>query len=331
MKIRLLVDSKHIGGVETHVINLCDELTRRNHDCSIIFVCDYPNNVLYTLCEKKNIRYHGCKSYRALFRLLLKEQPDVIHAHGYKANILARLFGIFNKASIVTTFHAGEKPIGRLILYNFLDRWTSFLSKNICINSEIAKHLPSKAKIIPNFVDVPEHPNPLRTTKPFQIYFIGRVSPEKGPIRFCQLAEQTSSDFEWHMVGAGPLLEQCRNKYQAHVQFHGNVLDMEGIWPKVDLLCITSSYEGLPFVLLEAMSRGIPVVSFNVGAVKKVLSNTGFIIECFNLKQMQERISSYFLKTMEERQIMAKKARGRIIKNFSTSIVVSKIEAFYKE
>ena len=332
MKIRLLIDSNHLGGVETHVMNLCEELTRRHHDCHLIFVCDYKNNLLYPLCEEHKISYSSCSSYRMLLSVVVKEKPDIIHAHGYKANILARLIGMITRIPVITTFHAGEKPKGRLILYNFLDRWTSFLSNNICINSAIAKRLPAKSIIIPNFVTPPKLLNSLSTEKPFQIYYIGRVSPEKGPIRFCELAKQApQNDFVWHMVGDGPLLDTCRKTYSDVINFHGNITDMDKIWPKVDLLCITSIYEGLPLVLLEAMSRGIAVVSFDVGNIKEVLSNTGFIIECYNLKLMQEAISAYFLKTIEERQIMAEQARIIIQSHYSTANIVSQIEDFYRK
>lgn len=329
MKIRLLIDAKQIGGVETHVMNLCEDLVRRHHDCKIIFVCNYPNNILYAMCDKKGLKYSTCRSFKELVTTLKKDRPDVIHAHGYKANIYARLLGMVYKIPVVTTFHAGEKHLGRLRLYNFLDRWSSFLSTNIAVNTDIAKKLPSHATTIANFVSMPEKPNTLNTKPPFDIFFIGRISPEKGPLRFCELAKNSPVAFNWHMVGTGPLADECQKKYQQYVQFHGAISDMDSIWPKVDLLCITSTYEGLPLVLLEAMSRGIPVISFDVGSVKEVLSEPKCIIECYKLETMQARISEYFAQSLEERELIAKKEIERIQLNFSKDAVVPRIEAIY--
>ncbi|MFA6303025.1 MAG: glycosyltransferase family 4 protein [Legionella sp.] len=329
MKIRILLDAKQIGGVETHVMNLCEDLVRHHHDCKIIFVCNYPNNILYALCDKKGLKYTACHSFKELVTALIKDRPDVIHTHGYKANIYARFIGRLYKIPVVTTFHAGEKPVGRLKLYNFLDRWSSFLSTNIAVNTEIAKKLPSPATTIPNFVTMPELPNTLKAKPPFDIFFIGRISPEKGPLRFCEMAKSTSAEFNWHMVGTGPLAKECQKKYRKYVQFHGAISDMDLIWPKVDLLCITSTYEGLPLVLLEAMSRGIPVISFDVGSVKEVLSEPKYIIECYKLEMMQKRISEYFAQSMEERELIAKKEIERIQLNFSKDAVVPRIEAVY--
>lgn len=331
MNIRLLIDAKMLGGVETHIINLCMELSARQHDCSIIFVQDYPNNVLYTLCDQNLIRYQACKSYKELYALILREKPDIIHTHGYKANIVGRGLGLITKTPVVTTFHTGEKPVGRLILYNFLDRWSSFISHNISVNEPIASKLPFHSKIIPNFVAIPEAPNQLKEQGPYNIYFIGRFSPEKGPLRFCQLATQMQEDIHWHMAGTGPLLEQCQKNFQECVHFHGQVTNMNALWPDVDLLCITSTYEGLPLVLLEAMSRGIPVISFDVGSINEVITDAEYVITPFDLTLMQERIISHFKKSLNERQIMANQAREQITSGFSKEFIVTQIEMFYQK
>ena len=330
MKIIVLLDSKLIGGIETHAINLCAKLATEGHNCCLVFVRPYPNNVLYDLCKKQGVDFITPKTYKELISYLIKEKPDIIHAHGYKANLLARCIGIISPAAIVTTFHSGEKPVGRLILYNFLDRWSSFLSKNICVNSLIAQTLPFNATVIPNFVEMPSVINALKSNGAYRIYFIGRVSPEKGPVRFCQLSEKLSDDFEWHMVGTGPLLELCQKTYSQTVHFHGAQLDMEKVWPDVDLLAITSTYEGLPLVLLEAMSRGIPVVAFNVGNIGEIISNKDYLINCFDLEKMQDIIFSHFLKSIEEQQNMMEQTKNIIRTKFSTSVVIPKITQLYR-
>ena len=158
MKIRLVIDAKMLGGVETHVMNLCEELVARSNDCKIIFVCDYPNNPLYSISNSRGLSYIACSNYRELFRVLKADKPDIIHSHGYKANIWGRIISLITSSTCISTFHSGEKPRGRLILYNFLDRWSSFFSHNICVNSSIAAKIPSHSKVIPNFVSVPTTP-----------------------------------------------------------------------------------------------------------------------------------------------------------------------------
>src|SRR3989338_3917466 len=106
-------------------------------------------------------------------------QGLIAHKHDCKI-----IFIPFISSNRVATYHAGEPAIGRLILYNCLDRWTSILSNNIAVNTQIAKQLPSPAEIIPNFVDMPKHTNPIKNHGPYNVYFIGRFSPEKDPLTF---------------------------------------------------------------------------------------------------------------------------------------------------
>lgn len=331
MKIRLLIDARLPGGVETHVMNLCEGLVASGHECMVIFVCDYADSPLYGMCRSRGIAYLACQSYRELVNFFYTDKPDIIHTHGYKANISGRLIGLVFKSQVISTFHSGEPPVGRLILYNWLDRWSSFFSRNIAVNAAIAAKLPSKALVIPNFVDVPDSVNPVRLSSSCNVYFIGRFNPEKGPLNFCQLSSLPSSGINWHMVGAGPLLAVCQEKYGNSIHFHGAITNMESVWPNVDMLCITSIFEGLPLVLLEAMSRGIPVVSFDVGNVKEVLPYKEYIIKPSDISGMSSRIHEHFLKSIESRMLMAENMRAAVISRFSSDVIIPKILVFYNE
>ena len=141
----------------------------------------------------------------------------------------------------------------------------------------------------------------------------------------------SSTDINWHMVGSGPLLETCKKQYLSSINFHGAVTNMETIWSNVDLLCITSIYEGLPLVLLEAMSRGIPVISFDVGSIKEVLTDREYIINPGDLYRMNSCIESHFLNIIEAREVMSQRARSKVIKKYSSQVVVSQLLTFYQE
>jgi hypothetical protein len=105
---------------------------------------------------------------------------------------------------------------------------------------------------------------------------------------------------------------------------------MDDIWPDVDLLCITSTYEGLPLVLLEAMSRGIPVVSFDVGSIKSIILNEDYVIEPFESEHMHDKIILHFSKALEYRKEIAEQARQQIQNQFSSALISSQIEAVYQ-
>ena len=81
---------------------------------------------------------------------------------------------------------------------------------------------------------------------------------------------------EFWLIGDGPLFDYYKEEIEKQglstmIHLKGNQEQILSWMDKMDLLMITSHKEGLPYVLLEAISRGLPVVSTNVGGVKEVL------------------------------------------------------------
>ena len=77
------------------------------------------------------------------------------------------------------------------------------------------------------------------------------------------------------------------------VQFKGNVKGKDNIYPDHAIYVMTSRYEGLPLVLLEAKQYGLPIVSFNcpTGPAEIVLDGeNGYLIENFDINQMSQKI-----------------------------------------
>jgi glycosyltransferase involved in cell wall biosynthesis len=138
-----------------------------------------------------------------------------------------------------------------------------------------------------------------------------------------------AKNLNWHAVGVGPLLIEAKKTAKNQVQFHGAIINMEDVWPDVDLLCITSTHEGLPLVLLEAMSHGIPVVSFDVGSIRSIIPYGEYVIEPSGLKQMHDSILSHFSKSQKYREKIAEHSRQQIQKQFSSTLISSQIEAVY--
>jgi len=76
------------------------------------------------------------------------------------------------------------------------------------------------------------------------------------------------------MIGDGPLFETAINYAEKigledDVEFMGYRDDVNNQLKRLDIFMLTSSIEGLPNVLIEAQSMGIPVVSTNVGGARE--------------------------------------------------------------
>lgn len=99
--------------------------------------------------------------------------------------------------------------------------------------------------------------------KKFNIFFIGRLSEEKDPVFFLKNL-LIFKNINIHFVADGHLKNDLKNlsKNKKNIFFHGYVNEpFKKFKGKINLLCITSKFEGTPNVLGEAMSYKIPVLA----------------------------------------------------------------------
>lgn len=118
---------------------------------------------------------------------------------------------------------------------------------------------------------------------------VGRIAEQKNPIRYLEMVHELATQFEdiqFIMVGEGNLDKAVDEYIIAHnmqkeitrVPYISNAPEFIKI---LDGLIILSDYEGMPIVSIEAMSFGIPVMSTDVGDLKRFLlqTNGGMIID----------------------------------------------------
>ena len=101
------------------------------------------------------------------------------------------------------------------------------------------------------------------------------------------------------------MLDEISTTAPDNVELAGHVTSMIPHWPKISLLCITSREEGLPLVAIEALVRGIPVISFDIGGISSVVVNdlSGWLIAPFN--------DSSFIASMKQAQSLSKIQRSK--------------------
>ncbi len=123
----------------------------------------------------------------------------------------------------------------------------------------------------------PKKPNKIKHS----ILFVGRLAPEKNPLRLIDCALQLKKsipDFTLDIYGEGLLyseLEKCitKNNLENNVHLKG-FIDDKSIYSRYEVLWVTSQFEGFGLVIIEAMANGTPTVSSNWGdAVNEIISN----------------------------------------------------------
>jgi glycosyltransferase involved in cell wall biosynthesis len=153
---------------------------------------------------------------------------------------------------------------------------------------------PERTHVVPNGLLLPAMPDRdiVRARYGLEdghvcLMWVGRLAPQKAPDRFVRLFSslaRQSPEVRALMIGSGPLEPRLRDLVRdlgladrlRMIQDQHAVLSM----PAADIFVMTSRYEGLPYVLLEAQSVGLPVVGFEVGGLTTVVESgaTGFIV-----------------------------------------------------
>lgn len=328
-QIWLLIDSSQIGGIETHILQLAKGLQDHAQSVQVFFIRCYPNHPIYNLLEQKKIQYSFLdKSPLSLIQSIMQQRPAIIHTHGYKAGILGRLSSFVTNTPCVSTFHAGEKPTGKVRLYDWIDRASAGLSsQSLAVSELVSARLYTRNQIMNNFVDITQ-------AKPScgrEIAFVGRLSQEKGPDTFLDIARNLNT-LDFDVYGDGPMADTLKNESPKNVTFHGFQPDMDSVWSSISLLIISSQYEGLPMAALEAMARGIPVISFDVGALHTVIDHgrNGWLATSSNHLELSHYISLWLDTCEEEKQAMRLRAIQKIQDNFSQQIMIPKYINIYK-
>lgn len=225
---------------------------------------------------------------RGLARLARDWKPDLLHAHGYKAAMVAALAG---GPPLVVTAHnlwpAGAGPLARAGL-----RWALGSAKRVAAVSEaVLASLRAvagpllHAVVIPNAVDaaslaaLPERGAarrlfeiPARTRV---VGFAGRLTPVKGPQVLLSAAARLVREFPdltFVLAGEGPARPELEARVAAEdlagrARLVGTIADVRSLLAAADLWAVPSLEEGGGLVALEAMAAGLPVVASAVGGL----------------------------------------------------------------
>ncbi len=322
-----LLDSRTIGGIERHVELVTRHLLARGAQAKIVLLAPYDDHPSYEMFKQAGLpveRLGGGAG--GLLRAVRAARPALIHAHGYRANILARIVRVLTKTPVITSYHAGLRepfPVG---VYQRLDELTGILAPRIAVSEDIRRSLPFRAQLLENFVEMPTGP-----PRPgARIVFVGRLAPEKGADLFCALARRVGGG-DWHVFGDGPLRDPLEAEYGREVAFHGFAREPETVWNDAGLLVMPSRAEGLPMAALEAIARGVPIVAARVGGLPRVVvpGVSGWLFDAEDLRAAGEAVHAWRAMGPRARLELGHAAQARASAHFSPDAGMTRLAKIY--
>lgn len=257
----------------------------------------------------------------------------IIHCHCYKSAVYSILLRLFRKidARIVMTLHGLVLPLSAKALFHYFLYYFSMLfvdgiigcSKQIVTGISKIPVMNRKVTAIQNGY---ENPNLLKygrsearealksigieSGNKLLIANVGRLNIQKNPIMFLRIVKRaveycSARNIPVHfvMAGDGELREEVEKAAREmaitdYLTVTGYVTDMPMVYAAIDIMLMTSDWEGTPMCILEAMSCSLPVVAPCVGGVPDLIEHdqTGLLFpqrdedECF--KQLVRAIES---------------------------------------
>jgi glycosyltransferase involved in cell wall biosynthesis len=216
---------------------------------------------------------------------------DIVHGHSSKGGALARLAARWLSIPSVYTPNAFATqdrglPGWQRSFYGQVERWLARRTDAIiAVSHDEADHAREhlridahKLHVIPNGIDAIDFPSREEARSrlgladdEFAIGFVGRLAPQKAPdvmLRAFATVARAHRKARLVMVGNGPLEKETALLAEQlglgnAVRLLGDVVATQ-VMPAFDVFCLSSRYEGLPYVLLEALAAGLPIVSTRV-------------------------------------------------------------------
>lgn len=287
-----------------------------------------------------------------LYRLFRREAVEVLHIQHISLLPLcywpARLAGV---KRIVTTEHNEifVRESGRL--RRRARRYCRNIDAVTAIHQELLDYLQgtlglpaSMLHLIPNGVDTqrftpgkrdPEFRRNLDLPEDAVIAgCIGRLHEHKGHrdlLAAARRVRERIGGFHLLIVGDGPLRNTLEaavrtERLEDTVRFLGERSDIDNVLKNLDLMVLSSETEGVPIVLLEAMSAGVPCVATAVGGVPELITRTaGHLVPPRDPGAMADAIIELCLSPGARRAI-AESAREKVLKHYDTKQMLAAYE-----
>jgi glycosyltransferase involved in cell wall biosynthesis len=283
---------------------------------------------------------------------LWREKPDVVHAHLAHAAWLARWSRLFAKIPVlIDTLHSSStgtagRRLGYRLSRSLADQVTA-VSRAVADSHLAAKMVNRKSlAVVHNAVDVEEwRPNEevraairreLGLDNQFLWLAAGRLEMVKDYPTLLKAMVNLPRSARLVIAGQGSLLGNLahlssRLGLGGRVRFLGHAPNLRRWMQAADGLVLTSRWEGLPMVLLEAGACALPVIATDVpGSCEVVVDNqTGTLVPPANPDELAWAMTAMMRMSAEQRRAMGVRARKRIVEEFSVPRVFDRWEELY--
>jgi len=308
------------GGIERAIVNTAGLFVSYKHSVTLLILDEtaksfYPldpsinikqDSISFGMTEKGNVftrKIQFLKDIRKLNSILKELKADIVIATEYPFAIAAVMCGAKKYSHVYSWEHHHYDWLQKSLFWKILFNWYyKELDGIICLNKTEADHYNRFAAtyIIPNFIENKSGRQAALDQK--TILSVGWLIPRKGIDFIMKAAKQALTqypDWKWKIIGDGELKDQLlgfieKEKLQGRLILQQPAINnIEEEYYNASIYVLASRFEAFPMVLLEAMSLGVPCISFNcpTGPSDIIINNEdGILVEKGNTQKLTEAI-----------------------------------------
>jgi len=380
-KVRIVrvIARLNVGGPAIHVINLHTGLDPARFASLLVTGTENPGEgtlldlavqrgiqpfVIPEIVAEATLKPRDLKALIALYQLLRRERPHIVHTHTAKAGFVGRLAAWLAGVPVVVhtyhghVLHSYYSPRTTWLLRR-MERVLGFLTHRIITVSEQVKRdlvdyrvaSPEKISVIPlgfdlkPFLDSTTHRGSFRRELSLNngaplIGIVGRIFPIKNHRLFLDAAARIAAvekSARFVIVGDGALRRQMEEHADRlgildRVVFTGWRRDLPRIYADLDTLVVSSDNEGTPVSAIEAMASECPVVATRVGGLPDLIADgeTGHLVPLRDADALAAAVLRLVCDRATARRI-GQAARANVAERFRAERLVADVERLYAE
>lgn len=364
-RLTYVITSLGLGGAQQQVASLARCMLDRGWVVDVVSLLDSPATTSLPIgipARSLGMR-RRIPDVRGVTRLaahLSTARPDVVHSHMLHANLVARMARLLSSVPVLVSTAHNTIEGGRWVdlAYRLTDRLAD-LTTNVS-REAVARYVRTGAvpahriRYVANGIDVGpgvdvssvglrDHLLEAHGVLPdrFLWFNAGRLAREKDlPTLLEAFRILVERDTTNHLLIAGDGDERTKLEQltldlglQNHTTFLGYRPDVPQLLRAVDAFAMSSAWEGLPMILLEASAARLPVVATRVGGTTEIVidGTTGFVVEPRDPRALAQAMGRLRGLRSHERAAMGQAAHDHVERTFSLSRVADTWESIYTE
>lgn len=322
MKILQVINSLRSGGAEKLIVDACIKFRERGLEVDVLLLDGTETPFFKTLETYKEVKIMALGGYKNIYnpyniiKLISKLKGyDIIHVHLFPASYwvaFSSLLG-FIKQPIIFTEHNTTNRRRNSFLFKIIDKivYTQFkeiITISDAVDVALKLHLGSKFK---NFKKIYNGINleKIEEATPYKkeelnfnkndklIIQVASFTPQKDQKTLIQAFKNLPQNYKLILVGQGPLESECKNLTKNlnlinRVYFYGVRSDVPRLLKSVDVVVLSSLYEGLSLSSIEGMASGKPFIASDAPGLNEVVKEAGVLCRIGDVNKFSEIINT---------------------------------------